>query len=248
MHADSPPAGGTDRFDRVVEVPGVVNVRDAGGLPVADGTASLRRGRLFRSANLHALADPAALESLGIRTVVDLRRSDECEREPTPDLGPIAVLRAPITIQATEVEGPFLGLLPLYDRILDHHGAELAAGIDAVADHVADGVLVHCTAGKDRTGLVVGLIQSILGVADAHVIDDYALTGRYVRELVEHQKVALQARGVDGLPDELFEAPAPVMVETLARLRAASGSIPAAVADLGVSSDSVERLRAGLTA
>ncbi|MGH1502080.1 MAG: tyrosine-protein phosphatase [Acidimicrobiales bacterium] len=245
MHADSPPAGGTDRFDRVVEVDGVVNVRDAGGLPIADG-GSLRRCRLFRSANLHALADPGALEALGIRTVVDLRRPDECEREPTPDLGPIEVVLNPVNIKATEVEGS-LGLLALYDRILGHHGAEIASGVDAVADRVAGGVLVHCTAGKDRTGLVIGLIQSLLGVDDEHVIDDFALTGRYVRELVEHQKLALQSRGVDGLPDELFEAPAPVMVETFARLRAASGSIPEAAADLGVSSTSVERLRAGLT-
>lgn len=253
MHSDWPPSGGAENPDprpaapsRIVEIAGVANVRDAGGLDAADGT--LRRGRLFRSANLASLADPAELYRLGIRTVVDLRRDDELERDPTPDLGAgVVIVRAPVDIHAQEVEN-LTHLIDLYDRIFSHHGSQLMGGIEAVADTVADGVLVHCSAGKDRTGLVIGLIQLLLGVSDEDVLDDYVMTNRYAAELLEPQKHALRQRWTEHFPDELFEAPPETLTGTLDKLRADHGTIAAAVRAHGLTNASIEKLRVALLA
>ncbi|GAA2635728.1 tyrosine-protein phosphatase [Dactylosporangium fulvum] len=157
------------------------NVRDVGGLPTVDGGA-VRAGALVRADSLHRLTPEglAALRAHGIRRVVDLRSADEARECPGPLTG-----------------DPMYRLLPLIDPVADtrrvpedeptraltycgsltRNGSYIAAGLAAVADAPEGGVLVHCAAGRDRTGMVVALALRVAGVADEVIAEDYAYSG-----------------------------------------------------------------------
>ncbi|WP_427869437.1 tyrosine-protein phosphatase [Leucobacter luti] len=130
---------------------------------------------LARSASLDGItpAGIAALEKLGIALVLDLREPGERgpvrHGIPTRNL-PLYGERPPQTGSLEEV----------YRLLLTERAAAITAAVSAIAE--CDGpVLVHCTAGKDRTGLVVALARLAAGYARSDVVADYALSGRSVR-------------------------------------------------------------------
>jgi len=184
-------------FERVWALDGVENFRDYGGYHTASGQR-MRTGRLFRSAH-HGTATPADLErmaSLQIHTIVDLRRPQERERTPS--------LRAPGFIGqiidndiVDEPEDQFQKHLIESDHsvasmrayMIDYyHKAPFEPRhIDLYSRYfqtiaVADGpVLIHCAAGKDRTGLLAALTHRLLGVGEDDIVADYLLTNNKAR-------------------------------------------------------------------
>lgn len=160
----------------VVEVPGAFNFRDVGGLPAGQGRT--RPGVLFRSGNLGHLtaAGRDRVASLGIRRIVDLRDDDERLLEPSriDGLG-IDTVRLPM--YAGSVASFFaddLSLDDVYRALVDGSASRLIEAARAVLE--VQPVLVHCTVGKDRTGLSVALILAAAGVDEGAVIADYART------------------------------------------------------------------------
>ena len=82
----------------------------------------------------------------------------------------IDVDNPPASSEATDIVG-------LYEDMVERGGPQLVRAVDTVAEHIAEGpVLVHCVAGKDRTGLVVALIQAAIGVTLESIIAEYALS------------------------------------------------------------------------
>ena len=167
-----------------VDLAGTANTRDLGGLPTVDG-GSTRNGALLRSDNLQDLtaADIAELTARGLSAVLDLRTSTEREL-----IGP-----GPLAGQVQHVELSFIPeeRLPEPGEIVVDRWAAGAAGAylrylqdapDAFAAAAAvvarseGAVLVHCAAGKDRTGTLVALLLDAVGVERAAIVDDYALT------------------------------------------------------------------------
>lgn len=169
---------------------GIRNFRDCGGYPTRDARA-FRNGMLYRSAHfpLATDADLSRLQALGIGTIVDLRRVSERTLNPSrrwPDFRARVIERdggqeaeeAPHLLVLRELgrssESPadimtqMYRLLPFEPMILDLMRAFLSALADADAP-----VVVHCTAGKDRTGLAVALAHHIAGVARDNTIIDY---------------------------------------------------------------------------
>lgn len=183
-----------------LEGDGLFNARGLGGLPAADGR-TIRTGALVRSANLDRLA-PAGWRMLrehGIRTVVDLRDDDEQADAPDDAVTGVTTLRVPLDgdhrldPEFWAVHGPELSCTPLYYRpFLDRMPQRAAAAVAAVADAVPGGVLVHCVGGRDRTGMVVTLLLSLVGVDAATIAADH--------ELSAERTPALAASY--GLPDE----------------------------------------------
>jgi protein-tyrosine phosphatase len=169
---------------RFVDLEGAHNFRDLGGLPTIDG-ARTRSGVMFRSDALHHLepADVERLLELGMRYVVDLRSHVELERTGRGPLEATDVgwLHAPLSHSEAGVH-----VLPpaLVEGDLGRHYAEsLAERTETLAEivrHLATPdnlpAVFHCTAGKDRTGMVTALVLSLVGVADAVIVEDYALT------------------------------------------------------------------------
>ncbi|MFE9043177.1 tyrosine-protein phosphatase [Streptomyces sp. NPDC007818] len=173
--------------DRLIRLQGTANLRDAGGYRTRDGQW-VRMGEVYRSDALDKLtdADLAKLRRLGVRTVLDLRM--ESERAAAPDRVPAgarhvvadvlagtgtftAMPRTPAEAEAMMIEG---------NRFMvsgDTAKAAYATVLDELAE--GDGVLFHCTAGKDRTGWAEAALLTALGVPEETVMADYLASNTY---------------------------------------------------------------------
>lgn len=178
---------------RVTSLDGVHNFRHWHGYDSAHG-GQVRPG-LYRSGHFGRAsdADQAFLRDLGVRVVVDLRRPTEREREPSKWAEPseMTVLSSD---QDNHAEPPHIAffkkhglsgdkvreyMLTAYQRIPHEEGNKsvFRDGMRALARGDADsGLLVHCAAGKDRTGIFCALVLDQLGVSRAEIFDDYLLT------------------------------------------------------------------------
>jgi len=203
--------------------------------PIVDGTFNLRalpdaagRPWLYRSATLDALT-PRGVEQLrdqGVQLVVDLREGSE--RGSASQAHGLPVRHVPIyrSPQGPPQTG---SITEVYRSILAERGAALAEAVTAVAQSPGP-VLVHCTAGKDRTGLVVALALSAAGVPEDAVLDDYALSGPQVAEH-RSEAVALTLAALALTTDEQrdatrlhLESPASVLAQALDRVAARGGA------------------------
>jgi protein-tyrosine phosphatase len=172
--------------ERHLPLQGTYNVRDVGGYATVDGGRT-RWGTLLRSDALHRLDVDGRerLRTLGVRTIVDLR--DEWERTNFPDaLGHLdaRVAWTPLFPDIRRPTATMRGdwtLLDVYMDAVERIGDRLAAAIAELCRPGSLPALVHCTAGKDRTGLVTALALSAVGVPDRDVCEDFALSARYLR-------------------------------------------------------------------
>ncbi len=184
------------------------NTRDLGGMRAASGQ-TVRRGALIRSGNLARLsaAGKAAVLEAGVGCVVDLRSGFELQLEANPFADSSLYCHAPLMSDdeaaATAVTNA-LNPLEMYVVMLEMYRANIAAVLRAIADAPdGAGVVVHCHAGKDRTGLIVALLLGLMGVSPDDIADDYArsdahLQAQYAqwleaqRDLDERAKLAVQ--------------------------------------------------------
>ena len=161
---------------------GALNFRDIGGYPAAGGTVTRWRA-VYRSDSLHYLteADLAAFDGLGVTAIYDLRRPAEIAQLPGPR-GHVSLeilggdlSQAPAGELQTRPDGEqwlaadyrsmLTGAAPVFGRLFTH-----------LADETRLPAVVHCLAGKDRTGMAIALLLTALGVDRATVLDDYELT------------------------------------------------------------------------
>ncbi|WP_225839709.1 tyrosine-protein phosphatase [Streptomyces sp. NK08204] len=261
----APVDGGTAVLaaERVVPLEGASNFRDLGGYRTKDG-GRVRWGLVFRADAPDQLtaADVAAVGRLGLRVAYDLRTDDE--RAKAPSALPAEVRRELLAIGGDASRANPLGDLfrsGRFDAVPDDflHRVYLDMGEqDALVFGrvltglaVPDGApaLIHCTAGKDRTGLAAALLLSVLGVDDATVLDDYTLSRLY---FTEQRMARLLPRLAEmGLPPEryhtVFGAPRHAMETTLAKLRGRYGSVENyLIGRAGVAPRTIAALRARL--
>ncbi|MFI9814602.1 tyrosine-protein phosphatase [Saccharothrix variisporea] len=224
-------------IDRHLPWDGCYNARDLGGLPAGDRLT--RRGAVVRSDAPDRLSAEgwAAVRAHGVRTILDLRNPSERGPEPAG----FTVLHVPIDDEDdvemwTEIWESGINGTPLYFRpVLERKAHLLAEAVTAVAEAEPGGVLVHCAAGRDRTGLVSMLLLALVGVAPEDIADDYELsTARLAPGFAAlgmpdqgpYIEMALAAKGVtareavlsvlaDHDVEELLDLPGP----TLAALR-----------------------------
>jgi protein tyrosine/serine phosphatase len=183
--------------DRWIELDGAVNARDVGGLPI-EGGGTTAPDVLLRSDNLQGLSDKDVrrlLEDHGVSLVVDLRTPAEVSAE------------GPGPLVAAGVEHVNLDLIPGWDpqvsdvgRLVPHEQREAGdmshyylGYLDEAPDGVVEALrslttaegaaLVHCAAGKDRTGVVVALALAVAGVPREEIVADYALTAERIEAI-----------------------------------------------------------------
>lgn len=181
---------------RRIEFEGAHNVRDIGGYPSRWG-GEVRWGLVFRAGRIDQLTDNDldAFSALGIRTVFDLRREDE--REAFPDPMPTVHLclmskvlensTMPETGSMVEHDQAVEFLRKLYSGLLAHAAVEIGQLLRGLTAPDALPALFHCTAGKDRTGVVAALLLTWLGVERDHVLDDFELTEEYIGHQLHEQ-------------------------------------------------------------
>jgi protein-tyrosine phosphatase len=246
----SAPMTGTATADerrRTYALSGLFNFRDIGGYATADG-GQTRWGRVFRSDSVHRLtqADLEQVRPLGIRTLLDLRSGREIE-EAGPGLihsePGIEVVHIPFGRIGEEAapEWQQLTLAQLYTGIV-REAAESLARVMTTLAATDQPAVVHCAAGKDRTGMSIALLLRLLGVPDETVMQDYLLTGSNFAELLERMPPETLAR-LGEFPEELMRVDATVMSATLAIIDDEFGSTEAFLIEYGASAEHIARLR-----
>jgi protein-tyrosine phosphatase len=240
----SRPLAEADLLRRAVAVDGVFNFRDVGGYPTDDG-GTTRWGRLFRSDALHTLtpAARATLDRLGLRTVIDLRTDSERDGHPSA----FGELGAPIVIcpilESTEFSPMPTTLIEIYNYFVDARGTAITSVVRTLAGVGAVPAVVHCTAGKDRTGVVTAMLLSSLGVPDEIVASDFAATELFMTDAFVAVLAGVQgSQGVEaGSP--MLAASAEMMTELLARIRTGWGGALGFLRAHGLEPEEHERLR-----
>jgi protein-tyrosine phosphatase len=233
---------------RRIELPGLFNLRDLGGYPTASGTVPWRT--LFRSDALHQLdADGiATLAALDLRTIVDLRTHVEAEIAPS-QLDQLTARHSHISILGGDMQSLPLELGAIYQYVVDQCGGAIADAIRPLCSDHALPALVHCSAGKDRTGIVIALVLALLGVPDEVIASDYELSARYLDS--QHTAAIGQLQAGTGLGDkltgELLSSPRQLILDVLARARAAHGSISGYLLAHGLRPADLAALRAALS-
>jgi protein-tyrosine phosphatase len=237
---------------RALEFSVTFNFRDVGGYPGLDGRA-VRWRRLFRSDSLHRLGEPdrEAFAALGVRTVIDLRRPREIDA-----MGRIPAGHVPsyhhIYPDHAEWDATTLGEQHelarwLADRYVDIARAgmpAIGAALGVIADEDAAPVVVHCFAGKDRTGVVCAVTLALLGVDDQDIAEDYALSEAASMRLSEFMTTADPTRGQ--LPVSFLASPAAAMRYFLHDLREQYGSMEGYAAAAGLTPGQIEAMRGHL--
>ena len=250
-----------------IDLEGAANVRDVGGLPTVDGRTT-RPGVVVRADNLQDLTPEdlrRLVDDLGVRTVVDLRSTGELH------------LTGPGPLRETGVAHHHLSLIPEYktdsdedevDRAvpvkadrsdrrtdmtgyyigyLEDAGQNVGKALRLMADPSSGTTLVHCAAGKDRTGVVVAVALSLVGVTREAVVADY------VRSAERVEAVLRRLQAAPTYADELREATvddvrpeAGSMERLLDHVDAAYGGVHGFALSVGVDEETIARLGARL--
>ena len=155
--------------DRGLDWPGCPNARDLGGLRTRDGRR-VRRGALARCGNLDRIPE-------GYVTVIDLRNDDERPPGLTSLHLPLDGIEDRTFWDDWDDRAEF-GTVFYYQPFLEHFRGRAAQVVQAIVDAPPGGVVVHCGAGRDRTGLIVLLVLAALDVLPEEIAEDYALSAR----------------------------------------------------------------------
>lgn len=170
-------------------VHGLSNFRDFGGLALGAGHRMVS-GRLYRSEHTHGLDTEGVrrLQELGIATLIDLRGSQERANSLPPAIENLAVYSAPVEprtgprLANLRQEGRLSRALTREIMIDSYRGYvrdalhEFGGAIAAIVRHAGQPLVLHCTAGKDRTGFTVAVIQAALGASWVDIEEGYLRT------------------------------------------------------------------------
>ena len=180
---------------RRIELEGATNFRDVGGYLTQDHS-QLRYGRIFRSDNLANLtpSDWKVVDELGVGCIIDLRRMDEKLRSPTelPAGSKIEIIELPIDVEILG-KGELLqhilsreitkitheDMAQMYQDVLSNFRPELTRAVSILLDPTRKNKIVHCTAGKDRTGLSVALVLALCNVPHKQIMSDFLLSNSF---------------------------------------------------------------------
>jgi protein tyrosine/serine phosphatase len=250
---------------RWIELENAVNVRDLGGLPTAAGTP-IRTGKLIRSDNLQDLS-PTDVTRLvgefGVTTVVDLRSNAEVTAEgpgPLKALSSVAHLHLSLLPEAGEMTDVAKDALAVnreralkrdtehvadafYFGYLEDRPDSIVGALRAITE-APGAALVHCAAGKDRTGVVVALTLAVAGVPHEEIVADYVATGERIELILDRLRSSpTYAADIDNIPAHEHDPRPDIMRRFLGRLDTDHGGPLGWLAGHGFDRVDAQRLR-----
>lgn len=239
----APGAGGARTADTRIDVPVTYNfrpVQGTRGLYRSDALARLRRGGREK------------LRDLGVARVIDMRSGVDRLLGGSDRLRGVGaeLVRIPIVTGGTRSQLDRLSLHQIYRQLLDERQAELARVLRAVAGAPEGAVVIHCTAGKDRSGIAAALVQLGIGVPVDTVVADYEVTERYLEgewaERTLRRMRHLRVPVTPQLREVLVGSPAQAVEDALDHLDSTYGGADAYLAAIGIDAPTVEHLRSRL--
>ncbi len=260
-----PPGASNEAGQREIALPHAFNFRDVGGYRTADGRF-LRWGQVFRAGTLAQLQpdDHAILRPLRLRTVFDLRSQAEVARhpdrlpQPAPAYRHVPLVSYDGSISRLQTLRRYRHqmaqvLLYVYTHVVLEENARLVGDVlRALADPANCPALIHCAAGKDRTGVVIALLLALLGVPEETIVAEYTLSNRHHAAILRAMQPDFRRAMLWAWirPSHLYPislAHPDTMRATLAHLRQAYGSAEAyALSTAGLDQATLAALRAGL--
>ena len=220
----------------------------------------MRWGRLYRADGIHRIAgaDLARVAALGIRTVLDLRTVGELDEHGRVETESIdaAYHHLPLLEEVWERELPVAELDAVdfladrYLEMLERGASSIGAALTTMSAPDRLPLVFHCSAGKDRTGVLAAMLLSLLGVSDDDIAADYALSRAAMRELTEWVRTEHPEsyERMSAQPPAFLDAPPLAMQRFLALARVQYGSLTDYVTSIGVDASVVDALRSTLLA
>lgn len=233
---------------RRLDWPDCQNTRDLGGLPTPGGLT--RSGVLVRSDHVGHLTATGreALVAYGVTTIIDLRSASELLTSPSPfadGAGP-AYVNLPLVDDSTMLRlGEASDMYGRYLMMLEHRQEAFRDILNAVVE--ADGgVVFHCFAGKDRTGLVAALMLAVAGVTDDAIAADFAETDAQLATRYQEWLAAAAPERRKEMREEL-QCPPERILGVLDHLGQRWGGVEAYLEAAGMTPDHITRLGVKLT-
>jgi protein-tyrosine phosphatase len=237
---------------RLLAFEGLYNARDLGGYPTRDGQET-RWGAVVRADNLFRLTEAGrrALAEYGICRVIDLRKPEELATHPNPFAATgthgIDFVHISLVDPAAAPPETFTTLAGDYKRLVDSFAPSIVKIMRSIARAPEGAVLIHCHAGKDRTGIISAMLLELACVPDDIIAADYALTAENNRPVDEHW---LEHGPGDRAwrEQELarFAPHAHVMADLLGHLRERYAGTEGYLRGAGLTVEDIERIRARL--
>jgi hypothetical protein len=187
----------------------------------------------------------------GVRTIVDLRRQDELERDPPLDV-PVDVVHVPLETPedfnvvhtAWRGEGEDEACIrAAYALQTERLASRFAATIGRIADAAQGGVVIHCLVGKDRTGLACAMLLRLAGVGIDDIAADYGLSGDNIRSIIDPWADAAPDKRERALRLRIGASPPRVMADVLAELEQRHGTVRRYLLDAGADPGTLDRAR-----
>jgi protein-tyrosine phosphatase len=249
--------GGQKVAERMIPLAGVANFRDLGGYPTTDGRL-VRWGMIYRSSELANLTaeDYDTLNLLGIRTVYDMRSSEERKDRPTvwqraaapeilahDDAADMSIVTA-ASKGGASAEKARSAMTSIYALMIDSHRTQFRTVFAELLEKSNGAILYHCTEGKDRTGVQTALILAALGVPRDVILADFELSNTYDKPTM---KAADRSNPISGLPTDVIKvlssADRAYLQAFFDAVDSRYGGIEGYLAELGVGSAEREALR-----
>src|SRR5882724_11120920 len=248
-------------YPRHINFESVPNFRDLGGYRTRDGRAVAWR-RLFRSAELQSMSRPDIArfkEDIRPRAVIDLRAPREVTKQREINLlGEVGARYQNVPFkpdspdyvkQETELfrDATDMGELYLYRIRQPESGKRLVDSLELIADRNNHPLVFHCSAGKDRTGVLAAMLLAAVGVIDGDMIHDYTLSAPFMPEIRNRlTNDPAASPELKALPDFQWEASAESMARFLALLRREYGSAAGYLKAQGADNSLPQRLEEAL--
>lgn len=234
-------------------LPDTHNIRDLGGYPRKTGDTTQWR-RILRGEALHPLTEESRAELVenDLSLVIDLRGPHETAAVTHPFINHPSVAYRNIVLFAAlapiaMAEQPF-EMAQRYCEALDRCGTQFAEVFRAITEAKPGIVLFHCTAGKDRTGVVAAMLLALSGVSHEDIAADYALTALAGGLIDQLRQRALAAGGDPNHVERMLASDAATIETFLAHLDASHDGVEKYLQAIGLSTGEVAALRDRLCA